>query len=76
MNLSSRPHDEQEDLVDQLIDIQALGAQDLVDNFSEMILGVANAHQLTQPQKDYIIELLEDQLNIELMTKQALTDRG
>lgn len=42
------------------------GSQPIVDNFSEMILGVANAHQLSQAQKDYIIEMLEDQLNIEL----------
>jgi hypothetical protein len=40
--------------------------QPMVDNYSEMILGVANAHQLTQEQKDFIIEMLEDQLNIEL----------
>ena len=44
----------------------ATGTQPMVDNFSEMILGVANAHQLSQAQKDYIIEMLEDQLNIEL----------
>ena len=44
----------------------ATGAQPIVDNFSEMILGVANAPQLSTEQKDYIIEMLEDQLNTEL----------
>lgn len=44
----------------------ATGTQPMVDNYSEMILGVANAHQLSQEQKDFIIEMLEDQLNIEL----------
>lgn len=46
----------------------ATGSQPIVDNFSEMILGVANAEQLSQTQKDYIIDLLEDQLNFELQS--------
>ena len=44
------------------------GTQPIVDNFSEMILGVANAEQLSTEQKNYIIEMLEDQLNIELQS--------
>lgn len=42
------------------------GTQPILVNFSEMILGVANAEQLSTDQKNYIIEMLEDQLNIEL----------
>ena len=53
---------------------EATGTRAIVDNFSEMILGVANAHQLSQEQKDYIIEMLEDQLNIEMQCAMMLSD--
>lgn len=44
----------------------SVGAQPIVDNFSSMILGVANANSLDQEQKDYLIDMLEEQMNIEL----------
>ena len=39
---------------------------ELTDNYASMILGVRNAPSLRQPEKDFIIEMLEDQLRIEL----------
>ena len=40
--------------------------QKIIDNFSAMILSVQNAREIEAQHKEYIIELLSDQLNIEL----------
>lgn len=39
----------------------------LTERFSTMILGVRNSETLTDSEKTYIIELLQDQLNTELI---------
>jgi hypothetical protein len=41
----------------------------LVSNFAGMILGVANSPFLDPEQRKYIIDLLEDQLQIELQCR-------
>lgn len=41
--------------------------QTLIDNFSNMILGVNLSTSLEQVEKDYIIELLTNQLDTELI---------
>lgn len=41
--------------------------QILTERFSTMILGVRNSETLTDSEKTYIIELLQDQLNTELI---------
>jgi hypothetical protein len=41
--------------------------QDMIDAFSNMILGVNLSTSLEQKEKDYIIELLTDQLRTELI---------
>lgn len=41
--------------------------QQLTERFSTMILGVRNSDSLLQNEKEYIIELLQDQLSVELI---------
>ena len=40
--------------------------QRIIDNFSAMILSVQNAREIEAQHKEYIIELLSDQLKVEL----------
>lgn len=43
--------------------------QTLEEKFSAMIVGVANSQTLEQDEKDYIIEMLSDQLEIEVQCR-------
>ncbi len=51
-------------------------AASITDNFGLMILGVQNATTLDDKQKAYIIELLQDQLEVELHTLMHLEMRN
>jgi hypothetical protein len=41
----------------------------LEERFSQMILGVVNSQTLEQDEKDYIIEMLSEQLALEVMCR-------
>lgn len=43
------------------------GTQPMIDKFSNMILGVNLSSTLEQDEKDFIIEMLSDQLRTELV---------